>query len=76
MLWEHHWVWAALPCALLVSASVDEGRGWMATIGAALIFFVPTFDAFPLSYHRLAGLLLVMASAPSRGTALQSREGC
>jgi alpha-1,2-mannosyltransferase len=62
VLWEHHWVWAALPCVLIVSASIDEGSGWMSLIGAALIFFVPTFDAFPLSYHRLAGLLLVMGS--------------
>jgi hypothetical protein len=63
LLWEHHWVWAALPVALIVSAAVGEGRGLAASVGACLVFFVPTFDAFPFSYHRLAGLLLVIASA-------------
>lgn len=67
LLWEHHWVWAALPCALLLIAAIDEGRGWVASVGVCLIFFVPTFDAFPFSYHRLVGLLLVMADAVALG---------
>lgn len=62
LLWEHHWVWVALPCALIVSAAIERGRGLAACVGACLIFFVPTFDAFPFSYHRLAGLILLMAS--------------
>jgi hypothetical protein len=24
LLWEHHWVWAALPCVALASASTEE----------------------------------------------------
>jgi alpha-1,2-mannosyltransferase len=74
LLWEHHWVWAALPCTLLVSASIEEGRGFAACVGACLIFFVPTFDAFPFSYHRLAGLLLVMADASLGSCVLASRR--
>jgi hypothetical protein len=45
LLWEHHWVWAALPVALVVSAALEEGRGLAACVGACLVFFVPTFDS-------------------------------
>jgi hypothetical protein len=61
LLWEHHWVWAALPCVLVANAAIANGGGMKSSIGTLLIFFVPTFDAFPFSYHRLAGALLVMA---------------
>lgn len=63
LLWEHHWVWAALPCVLVTNAAIESGRGMKSCVGTLLIFFVPTFDAFPFSYHRLLGAFLVMADA-------------
>lgn len=60
VVWEHHWVWVALPCALVVGGRVSVASRTLALLGTTLIFFVPTFDFFPLSYHRLFGLLLVI----------------
>lgn len=55
VVWEHHWGWLALPCALVL-----PGGRPRVYVAAALVFFVPTFDAFPFAYHRLAGTLLVV----------------
>ena len=63
--WEHHYVWA-LPLGVIAIA-----RGWrmkpaLVFPGAVLIFGIPTFDLFPMSYHRLFGLLLLLSAI--RGT--------
>jgi hypothetical protein len=63
LVWEHHWVWIALPCVLVTNAAIEEGGRVTPLVGTLLIFFVPTFDAFPFSYHRLVGALLVLAGA-------------
>jgi|GEM_PF-4369519 len=57
-LWEHHWVLAQLAFCLLVARSIETRYFTPALIGYALVFLVPTFDVFLLSYHRLAGLIL------------------
>jgi hypothetical protein len=57
-LWEHHWVMAQLAFCLLVARSIGTRYLTPALICYALVFLIPTFDVFLLSYHRLAGLIL------------------
>jgi len=64
VVWEHHYV-LSLPlviCALASQTKVE--RLWLVLLSAFLIFVLPTFDIFPLSYHRLAGLLLLVSTLP------------
>ena len=66
MAWEHHYI-LAMP--VLVWACVLSGRERLGLIAVAwaMIFLMPTFDLYPLSYHRLAGLLLlVWVTGPRR----------
>jgi alpha-1,2-mannosyltransferase len=62
--WEHHYV-LALPTAIAAVALRGRERpGWIAAALVA-IFAVPTFDVFALSWHRLAGLgVLLWITAP------------
>ena len=67
VVWEHHWVWTSVPCALLAAGHTSRTRALLALFGGSLIFFIPTFDLYPLSFHRLAGamlLVLTMLSGP------------
>ena len=57
--WEHHFVWA-LPLAVVAVARAGTQQPGRIALGAFLIFGLPTFDVFPLSYHRLVGLILLM----------------
>ncbi len=64
--WEHHYV---LGLPLVIWAVASRGRQWPWTVaaGALLMLAMPTFDLFPLSYHRFAGLLLLLAvTSPGR----------
>jgi hypothetical protein len=64
VVWEHHYV-LALPLVIWALASQTKvERLWMVLLSAFLIFVLPTFDIFPLSYHRLAGLLLLVSTLP------------
>jgi hypothetical protein len=58
-VWEHHYL-LAIPIA--VWAVAGWGRRHPIAIASAtiLIFALPTFDVFLLSYHRIAGLLLLL----------------
>lgn len=64
VVWEHHYL-LALPLVIwaLASQTKMEQLRWV-FLSAFLIFVLPTFDMFPLSYHRLAGLLLLLATLP------------
>jgi len=57
--WEHHYVWALPIVAILVGRHWRE-RPVAVGVVAMLICGLPTFDVYPLSYHRLAGLLLAL----------------
>ena len=57
--WEHHYVWA-LPLSVLSLATFGQRRPARVGIAVLLMFGLPTFDVFPLSYHRLVGLLLLL----------------
>jgi hypothetical protein len=57
LIWEHHGVLAGLSF-LVCLKGLDSSRDWL-LFGSAYgaVFLVPTFDFFPWSYGRLAGLL-------------------
>jgi hypothetical protein len=65
MVWEHHYV-LALPLAVWAVATQGRSRPWSIGFALVLMFAVPTFDVFPLSYHRIAGLLTLVALTPPR----------
>jgi hypothetical protein len=58
-VWEHHYV-LAIPIVIWAGATVGRSKPWQIAIGAFLMFALPTFDVFPLSYHRMVGLVLVL----------------
>jgi hypothetical protein len=59
LVWEHHYV-LAIPIVLWAAAGWGAARPVAIGVVAVLIFAVPTFDIFPLSYHRLAGLVFML----------------
>lgn len=64
VVWEHHYL-LALPLVIWALANqTNVERLWLVALSAFLIFVLPTFDIFPLSYHRLAGLLLLVSTLP------------
>lgn len=64
VVWEHHYL-LALPVVIWGLATQDAPRRLgLVGVSAFLIFVIPTFDIFPFSYHRLAGLLLLVATLP------------
>jgi hypothetical protein len=64
-VWEHHYV-MALPLALAAIALRGRERPGLVALGIFLMLAMPTFDLFPLSAHRLAGMLLLLGFAPAR----------
>lgn len=56
-VWEHHWVFMLLPFCLLIARARGTQFFVPALLSYGLVFLVPTFDVFPLSYHHLAGLV-------------------
>jgi len=65
-VWEHHYV-MALPLALVALAWRGADRPGLVALGLFLTLAMPTFDLFPLGYHRVAGLLLLLGlTAPGR----------
>jgi hypothetical protein len=59
--WEHHYVWA-LPLSVVAIARCWKGSPFRVGFALILIFGLPTFDVFPLSYHRLLGLMILFAT--------------
>jgi len=65
-VWEHHFL-LALPLVILAIATRWRARPLAVAASAFLMLGMPTFDLFPLSYHRAAGLLgLLAVTRPSR----------
>lgn len=62
-VWEHHYV-LALPLALWAVALRGRERPAAVALGLFLMLGMPTFDLFPLSLHRLGGMLLLLALTP------------
>jgi alpha-1,2-mannosyltransferase len=71
-VWEHHYV-MALPLAILAVALLGRDRPLGVAAGLFAMLAMPTFDVFPLGYHRLVGMLwLLWLAAPSALRASQS----
>ena len=65
-VWEHHFVFA-LPLVILAVATRWRERPLAVAVCVFLMLGMPTFDLFPLSYHRAAGLIgLLVVTRPSR----------
>jgi len=60
VVWEHHYLFA-LPVVVWAFA-LRRDRPWPVVLAAALIFWLPTYHLYLLSYNRLAGLLLLLWS--------------
>jgi hypothetical protein len=59
LVWEHQYV-LALPLVIWAAAVRGLDRTWPVWIAAFLMFALPVFDVLPLSYHRLAGLVMIL----------------
>jgi hypothetical protein len=72
-VWEHHFV-LALPLVILAAATRWRERPLAVAIPAFLVLGMPTFDLFPISYHRAAGLiaLLVLTHPPRAARASET----
>lgn len=69
MVLEYHYL-LAVPLVIWAAARRGRERPWLVGLGAVLALALPTFDFFPLSLHRLAGLvLLLILTRPSPGGA-------
>jgi hypothetical protein len=68
-VWEHHYV-LAMPVAIWAWHCRDTGAGALWLLGGCMfaMFALPTFDVFPLSYHRLLGLVLLLWLTSPRST--------
>ena len=65
MVWEHHYV-LAIPIVIWAAATIGTQKPMQLVISAFLMMGIPTFDFFPFSYHRLAGLIWMLAlTSPS-----------
>ena len=60
LVWAHHFV-MALPLLFLAVAARGDDCPWRVCGAGILIFALPTIEIFPLAYHRLAGLLWLLA---------------
>ncbi len=61
LVWEHHPVFVALPF-LLITKRLRQPGEWAAwSLAYCAVFLLPTFDFFPWSFGRLAGLLVLLA---------------
>jgi hypothetical protein len=65
IVWEHHYVLALPILAWAAGACAPERRVLLGAAALAMLA-VPTFDVFPWSWHRLAGLVALLALTPSR----------
>ena len=59
LVWEHHYV-LAIPLVIWAAATRGRREPWAVGLAAFLMLGVPTFSIYPLSYHRLAGLLWML----------------
>jgi hypothetical protein len=61
LVWEHHPVFVAVPF-LVITRRLQATGEWAAfSLAYLLVFLLPTFDFYPWSFGRLAGLLVLLA---------------
>jgi hypothetical protein len=59
LVWEHHFV-LILPLSIWALSVHKREHFWPIVLANVLVYLLPTFDLFPLSYHRLVGLCLLL----------------
>lgn len=64
--WEHHYVWS-LPLLALLAGREWRNRPVIVGLVVALICGLPTFDVYPVSYHRLVALLAALRVVTRQG---------
>jgi hypothetical protein len=64
LVWEHHFI-LAVPILIWAVAGYGRSRPWLIGLSALLMLAVSIFDFYPFSYHRLVGLLLLLAVTPA-----------
>jgi hypothetical protein len=62
LVWEHHYV-LIIPYTLWLLTRKNVQQNGLAFLGAFLVFAIPTFDLFPFSFNRIAGLVLMLGSS-------------
>jgi alpha-1,2-mannosyltransferase len=61
LVWEHHPVFTALPF-LVITRKLRTPGEWAAwSLAYCVVYWLPTFDFYPWSFGRLAGLLILLA---------------
>jgi hypothetical protein len=60
LVWEHHAIFLTLPFLLLLKKLESPGEWILYGTVYLLVFLTPTFDYFPWSYGRLAGILILL----------------
>jgi alpha-1,2-mannosyltransferase len=74
-VWEHHYI-LGLPLAIWVVAQQAGKYPWFVGGAVFLMFVLPTFDVFPLSYHRILGLFICLwLTSPKRIESLRPLSG-
>lgn len=58
-VYEHHYI-VAIPVALWAIITRRSDKPIPVAIAIFLVFCVPTFDIFPISFHRLIGLIMIV----------------
>ena len=58
-IWEHHFMFV-IPFAIWAIAKNGRERPLMLLLSLILIFAIPVVEVYPISYHRLLGLLLLV----------------
>jgi hypothetical protein len=61
LVWEHHYV-LAIPPFLWGLINATRRRLFWILLGGGLLFTIPVFDIYPLSYYRLVGMLILTAA--------------
>jgi hypothetical protein len=61
LVWEHHPVFVALPFLVITKRLQTPGEWAVFGLAYAVVFLLPTFDFYPWSFGRLAGLLAILA---------------
>jgi alpha-1,2-mannosyltransferase len=60
-VWSHHFVLMMMPMLVLATAIRTAGEACLWGLSYAFIFLVPIFDIYPVSYERLAAVLMLLA---------------
>ncbi|MBN2737022.1 MAG: DUF2029 domain-containing protein [Spirochaetales bacterium] len=64
--WEHHYVFITPLLIFGIVGATDLKTSITFIASTILCLFIPTFDVFPFSYHRISGLLLILFLAPMK----------